>query len=53
MNRKPPRLKATRPPPKPMTLGDVFGADIKRVQDQRARRAQLNDMGFVPLKSDA
>ncbi len=41
--------KPTRREPRPLTLGDLLGAQVRGVQAQRARRAELDDMGFKPL----
>ncbi len=47
---KPPRKdKPTRRPATALTLGDLLGAQIRGVQAQRARRAELDDMGFRPV----
>lgn len=46
--------KAQRPrrDPAPLKIGDVLGEQIKKVQDERARRKELEAMGFKPLKGD-
>lgn len=40
-----------RPPhePKPWTFGTIFGEAIRKAQADKARRAELNEMGFRPL----
>ena len=45
----PRKFKPRRQPPRGITLGDVLGAQIRQVQTDRARRAELDDMGFKPL----
>lgn len=51
MNRKIPKLKHSRPAPKPLTLGDVFGEKIRETLDARERRAELDALGFVEVRA--
>ncbi len=43
------RIKERRPP-LPMTIGDILGEAIEKDRAEKARRAELDSMGFRPLK---
>lgn len=45
----PRKPKPPRRDPRPITLGDVLGEQIRQVQAERARRAELDAAGFKPL----
>lgn len=44
------KTPAPRREPAPLTLGLLLGDQIRAVQSERTRRAELEDMGFRPLK---
>lgn len=46
-----PRKKSRGEPP-PLTFGDLFGEAIKKDREEKARRAELDAMGFKPLSID-
>lgn len=43
--------KKPRGEPRPLTLGDIFGEAIKKDRAEKARRAELEAMGFKPLSA--